>query len=684
MEFISRFLQDPVSPDSFEYFEPEDVSGFAGETLTPTEKATEWNDDWNFNPYANYVPTTVDPDWSFTIYIIVGCLCVNLSLPLWIYLGKRWGFHETAEQRRRLKEKEWEGAYHASGNTANNNNKSFSAGDDPLINQLDEARSVISGYSFAPGGSVAPDGDHPAPPGSVVSGSIALSRAGTHLGFSHNPHNLRDNGDTASVFSTTSGFTDALLGARPRRIPQGRRRARQSKRMIVSKSLVMGDGEEEASARTRDGTKKKLDVRMAAEFTKAEIDLIQQRNEAAQQEPNTTPTTSSSVVDFGFLDDSRSDAAPSILSKLDADAISVRDAVDARDGGNLPLEVDGKIAHYSSKNSKANSYFSRAWKRLMAIADWDKEMKKYLALAGHYSAQGILVEILGVVEIAAIGNVMGVRQASAYMVVEIITGFTGTITTGFYESTGVLIPQANGARNNLMVGRYMQIAVFFYTITALPGAILWCFCTERAVLWYKFDEETAKMAQIYFYSTLPGYATYGVDAVLYELLNTVGYESYCTTFTVISSSIHTGIVLGMLYGGVKDLYVLGFIETASDIICLVVNFVYISRKGWLDPYWEGMFKTNGLKDRRAVMNVVNTAIPLSFAWVLTYGEWEIMTFFCRYMSDNGAEVAAWGLMGYLWSAFETLTGTLQQSIEYVFGTFVFVHTNTGALFRCLL
>jgi hypothetical protein len=171
------------------------------------------------------------------------------------------------------------------------------------------------------------------------------------------------------------------------------------------------------------------------------------------------------------------------------------------------------------------------------------------------------------------------------------------------------------------------------------------------------------MAQLYVYATLPGYITYGIDAVFYEFLNTVGYERYSTWFTLIARCMHTGIVVGMLYWGVTDLYILGLFETCSQIFFLAVNFTILVRRGWLDPYWEGLFNTNGLRDWRAVKNVVNTAIPLSFAWILTYGEWEIMTLFCRHMGDSGAEVAAWGLMGYLWNAFETITGALHRRLN---------------------
>jgi hypothetical protein len=640
-------------PQEFEFF---DTVGEGMETSTPAPSLAVTSLDSEDFSYDGYVPSTIDPDWTFTIMIIIGCLFLNLSLPLWIYLGKRFGFHETPESRRRRKGGEWETSYNKTGGGDNSNHPS---GDDILLKQLDDARSVISGYSYVPGGSVAGSAYAPSP-ASVMSGSVAMSRAGTHLSFHHGPNNSHGNGDAASVFSTTSGFTEAILAARPKRMPHARRHAR-TKRIVVSKSCVNGDDGDSMSTHTHDHSiKQKLDVRMAAEFKKAEMDLLNHRGLLSPYElginygESITPNTTASDIGSGIaFDDSRSQA-PSIMSKLDADAISVRDAVDARDGAPMPLEYNGK----SGKNSHGDSYASAAWSRFMEVVDFDKEMKKYLALAAHYSAQGFVEEILSIVEIAAIGKYMGLRQASAYIVVETITGFTGSITTGFYECAGVLIPQANGARNDLLVGRYMQLAILFYTITALPGAVFWSVFTDSAVMWYKFDEETARMAQLYVYATMPGYLTYGIDAVFYEFLNTVGYERYSTWFTFIGSCTHTGIIVAMLYGGVTDLYVLGLFETCSDIFLLAVNFTILVRRGWLDPYWEGLWYTNGLRDWRAVKNVVNTAIPLSFAWILTYGEWEIMTLFCRHMGDTGAEVAAWAMMGYLWNAFETITGAL--------------------------
>jgi len=584
-----------------------------------------YDDDDEYS-YVGYVPTTYDPDWWFTGCIIAGCLLINLSLPLWIYLGNCLGFDDRSRNIRRRNKKSMEGWENNNNNNPNqnninneniNNNKNNddnTIGEDILIKQLDDARSAISvgRYSYTPG-DYGDEAKYHCNGGSVVSDSIARSRAGTHLGFTH--HNYHHHGNhrpdaPGSVFSSTSGFADAVLFAKPKRSRQAGRRAGKTKRIITTKSSVMGDDCDDNGTTTGGGGSGKLDVRMAAEFTKAEIDIHQQRQQQQaassatmfqqhKQEYNTITPTTSSEVDLGSaVDDSRCDA--SILSKLDADAISVQDAVDARDGINGKNTNNFGIIGGAGDNMLKNSYGCHhipMLERLLEIVDWDKEMKKFLVLAGHYSVQGILVEILGLVEISLIGHLMGISSANAYIVVGIVTGFTGAITTGFYECAGILIPQANGTKNYVLIGRYMQLGMVLYCIAALPPAIFWCFYTEKVIIWYGFDAKTAAIGYKYLLVTLPNFFTYGIDAVLYEFLNSVGRHKYATKFTVVSSIVHTGIVAGMLFYGVKDLWVLGLFEMLSTIICLIINFAIMVCNGWLDDYWEGLFKTNGLKVR---------------------------------------------------------------------------------------
>ncbi len=597
-------------PQNFEEYE-------ASSTVSPTT----WND--TEYSYDGYIPTTIDPDWWFSIMIIGGCLLLHLSLPVWIVIGKKMGFHESDDASRASSA--WK-VSHDHNDTSKDN--------DILLRQLDDARSVVSGHMnpYSDGGH--DDGIYSVS-GRSVSGrsitgrSIARSRAGSHQGFDH--------GDTASV---VSGFRDAVLQARPKRTPQVRQH--KSRRIVSSKSY--GDGDNQRVSPTR---KKKLDVRMAAEYRKAEQELAKSRGKG-----KLGSTITYSIASSDAFDD-RSEAAPSVMSNLDADAISVKDAVDARDGASQIF--DDKT--YRNR-IHPETYWTSKFNKLLDIVAFDYEMKKFAKLAGHYTFQTLVSDILGIVEIAFMGRYVGVQIVGAYIVVSTVTGFTGTITTGFYECTGILIPQAHGAQNKLLVGRYMQLGMFFYLLTAIPSAIFWSFFVDDAVRWYQFDDATANAALYYFWATLPMYVTYGIDAVLYEFLNTMGHEKYASWFTVISEPLYTAVFVALLHLGFTDLYYIGLLETTSSIIALVINVGLILRNGWLEPFWEGLVQTNGLKDRRAVSVTVNTAVPLSFAWMLTYGEWEIMSLFCRSMGNTGAEVTAWGLIGYIWGAFETLTGML--------------------------
>jgi Na+-driven multidrug efflux pump len=188
------------------------------------------------------------------------------------------------------------------------------------------------------------------------------------------------------------------------------------------------------------------------------------------------------------------------------------------------------------------------------------------------------------------------------------------------EGIGVLVPQADGAGNDLLVGRYLQLGLFFYSILTIPGVIIWALFTENAVRWFGFDDDTAIMGQEYAYTLLIYLFVEGILECFIDFLNTLDHENYATVFTIVACITESVaiIILGVL--GVKDLVVVGLVQVAVGCLAMVVNMIIIVRRGWLERYWEGILRTNGLKDRRAMHTVFITALPLGLAWLLTFGE----------------------------------------------------------------
>ena len=119
----------------------------------------------------------------------------------------------------------------------------------------------------------------------------------------------------------------------------------------------------------------------------------------------------------GNEDENASVGGRSVLSMLDQDAVSVMDAVDANDA--VVLE---KVQHPSS-----------FWIQLLEIADWDSETKRLVNLTIPYTIQGLAEAIFDIITVAVIGHFLGVMEANVYIVVSLLTEFTGTITYGFSE-----------------------------------------------------------------------------------------------------------------------------------------------------------------------------------------------------------------------------------------------------------
>jgi hypothetical protein len=312
--------------------------------------------------FTDYETTTIDPGWGFTTIIIVICIGINLTLPLWLRLG------DFCTCCRKVDEKDEVHNNKSSGNNNSGNEKK---------NDADAPRSTLSG------------------PASCHSKNLVGHR---HRHYLHNRPGPGSVSASVVSFASSANFTDsasAILAARPTRsrLPDHRRK----------KKLMLATN--------------KRNLRLAAELATAEHAW---RRIASAEDTNVTGRTA----------DGRSDAAPSVMSQLDVDAISTRDAVDAKDIGVMSM----------SKINDINTVHTYAWDKLLQIADWDKEMKKFVSLAFHFSLQGLSIQIFDIVNVAIVGHFVGVKQANAFVVVSILLEFTTTLTTGFAECKCTVVP----------------------------------------------------------------------------------------------------------------------------------------------------------------------------------------------------------------------------------------------------
>ena len=227
---------------------------------------------------------------------------------------------------------------------------------------------------------------------------------------------------------------------------------------------------------------------------------------------------------------------------------------------------------------------------------WDKEMKKLISLWVPYTISGAVGGFFDIINVGIISHYIGTKEANAYIMVNILVEFTGTLTYGWGEAVGTLGPQADGVGNKVLIGRYLQLGIIFTIITSIPGVIIWSLYAEDAVMWFGFDEETAIYGQRYVYPLLAVLIIDDSIGVISEFLYFIGHEKYGTMMTVIFYALQTaGLIVLTTIFGVKDLFYIGVLQTGIGFLVSMVDLTYIAYRGWLDDYWEGFANTNGLK-----------------------------------------------------------------------------------------
>ena len=170
-----------------------------------------------------------------------------------------------------------------------------------------------------------------------------------------------------------------------------------------------------------------------------------------------------------------------------------------------------------------------------------------------------------------------------------------SLTVFLKQAIGVLVPQADGSGNDLLVGRYLQIGTVFNVLFQIPGFLVWSFYMYDTIIWFGFDEETAIISQKYTYSILMFLVAEHIDECLMMFLDVNDREKYVTIYSVARECLSVGVIAAMAYNGVSNMVAIGLAQTLVAVTILFVNIIIVVNNGWFDDYSEGLVKSLGLK-----------------------------------------------------------------------------------------
>lgn len=282
------------------------------------------------------------------------------------------------------------------------------------------------------------------------------------------------------------------------------------------------------------------------------------------------------------------------------------------------------------------------------IAAWDVETKRIIRLATPYCTQALFTGFTDTANVAIVGNLIGTKEVSAYVITNLLVELTSDFVGGLHESLATLCSQAIGANNKKLAGEYCQIVVILYTLFFLPFMLLWAVYMGPTLEWMGFDPETVEIGKQYNYILVVDLMIDGLGEAVHGLLDVGGFEKFSTLIGATEEIVATLTLLFVALFGQPDLVTVGLIQLFLGVLFLGLNLVVIYWRGWFRPYREGLIGTFALFNWHAVCLVARTALSLSIGMLLTDGEWEILTIFASFLGP--AEVAAWGILDTIWSA----------------------------------
>lgn len=142
--------------------------------------------------------------------------------------------------------------------------------------------------------------------------------------------------------------------------------------------------------------------------------------------------------------------------------------------------------------------------------------------------------------------------------------------------------------NSKLVGEYMQLSILFFVLGCIPVTIFWAFVTHEAVLWFGFDEQTARIGQAFAIPYNLYQMVLGINHCLQSFLIFTDHEWYCLSSQGVAFVLQVAtLMIAVGFANVNDLGLVGYVQCLTTLTFVSANFAVVIYRGWMDKYWDG-------------------------------------------------------------------------------------------------
>ncbi|XP_044487192.1 protein DETOXIFICATION 16-like isoform X2 [Mangifera indica] len=267
-------------------------------------------------------------------------------------------------------------------------------------------------------------------------------------------------------------------------------------------------------------------------------------------------------------------------------------------------------------------------------AEMMEELKKQMHLAGPLVVVCFLQYSLQMISVMFVGHLGELSLASASMATS-FAGVTGhSFVLGMGSALETFCGQAYGAKQNHMLGVYMQRAMLVLTFASLPIAILWAF-TEQIFTTLKQDPQFSLESGIYCRWLIPSILPLGLLQCQLRFLQAQNNVFPLMVSTGITSLLHLLTCWTLIFGfgfGSKGAALSSAISYWGNVFILAI---YIKFSPKCKTTWTG-FSREALENLRSFLGL---GIPSALMVCLEFWSYEFLVLMSGFLSNPRLETS---------------------------------------------
>lgn len=333
-----------------------------------------------------------------------------------------------------------------------------------------------------------------------------------------------------------------------------------------------------------------------------------------------------------------------------------------------PLKSTVKKNGTTEPEKEAEPAFNKGMQH--GIISLRQELLELSSMAIQFSLRQMVRQAMTITDDAFQGHI-GTKQLAGVALAAMWMGVPSTFIQFSIQAINTLCSQAYGAGNKKLVGIWLQTAIVFAVIGAIP-VMLWYMCVGWFISITMDDAETvtygSQFAMVMALGLIPQYI-YGACSTYFASQGIIMPATICSVVTMLLNIVFNQFYI---YGGF-GWQGLGFIGSplatvSSTCLQLTLFLSYtVVWKGYHKPYWGGWTRECLRRDRVNVF--LNLAIPMGASSVVDWASAAVASAFSGFLGPNiaASQAVLGGVFGVTNSAVSGFSTSTQIRMSRYLG-----------------